>query len=145
VLGGRAIAAAVAAVAAAAGARPLAAQTARCIGVVDEPSLRLRGYLRTLVSADDPSSTAVRRATGVALLDSAEVTVVTNARTCRQVLAGVTAAFGPADVGRRLYVYTIGRDYAAFAPGAANEAGGPVVILDAKFAKRAIIAAPSVY
>jgi len=82
----------------------------------------------------------------MATADSTKVVVVTDSRTCPKILAGVNNAFKSGAVSRPLYVYVIGRNYAAFDKREVVESqGGAVVFLDSKFAPLGVILAPSVY
>lgn len=126
--------------------RPLRAQTATCIGTADSTSLRLRTYVRRLAASNDESSTRVRAVLGFVPTDPTKVVVVTDAKTCPKVLAGVNSALKSGAVSRSLYVYLIGRSYAAFDKREVVESqGGAVVFLDSRFVPLKIMLVPSVY
>jgi hypothetical protein len=126
--------------------RPLSAQTATCLGTADDSSVRLRTYLRTLVSGSDESSVQMRAALGIATMDPAKVSVVTDARTCPKILTGVNSALKTPTVSRSMYVYAIGKNYAAFDSSEVVESqGGAVVFLDSQYKLKQIVLAPSVY
>lgn len=128
------------------GGRPLNAQTATCIGTPDTTSLRLRQYVRTVAAGSDIASVRVRSRLGMATTDSTKVVVMTDSRTCPKILTGVNNAFKSGAVSRPLYVYVIGRSYAAFDKREVVESqGGAVVFLDSKFAPLGVVLAPSVY
>jgi len=128
------------------GGRPLRAQTATCIGTADSTSLRLQTYVRRVAAANDESSTRVRAMLGFAATDPTKVVVVTDTKTCPKVLAGVNSAFKSGAVSRSLYVYIVGRNYAAFDKREIVESqGGAVIFLDSRFVPLKIVLAPSVY
>lgn len=128
-----------------AAAKPLAAQTATCIATADPASLRLRTYLRALVASSDSGAVDMRTAIGLATVDSTTVSVVTDAKKCPKILAGTNAALKTPNVSRSIYVYALGKDYGVFIPGNTTTAGGIVVLLNAQYGTRDIIAAPSVH
>jgi hypothetical protein len=79
-------------------------------------------------------------------MDPTKVVVVTDTGTCQKVLAGVNNAFKAGAVSRALYVYFIGRNYAAFDKReVVASQGGAVVFLDSTFAPLTIVLVPSVY
>ena len=112
-----------------------------CVGA----DRNVRSYLRTLVASNDQSSVAVRNALALATMDSTKVAVMADARICPKILTGVDAAFQTPNVSRRLRVYSLGKNFAAFDSTVVDHAGGAVVFLDSKYALINIVAAPSVY
>jgi hypothetical protein len=126
-------------------ASPAAAQTATCVAATDSTSLRLRSYLRTLVTGSDQSSVTVRATLAITTMDSTKVVVMADTRICPKILAGVNAGFQTPNVNRRLRVYSLGKNFAAFDSTVVDHAGGSVVILDSRYVVNKIIAAPSVY
>ena len=78
--------------------------------------------------------------------DSTKVVVVTDTRTCPKVLTGFNNAFKSGAVSRSLYVYSIGKNFAAFdSADVGDSQGGAVVFLDSRLAPLKIVLAPSVY
>jgi hypothetical protein len=127
-------------------ARNMSAQTATCIVTPDSSSIRLRSFVRDLVTGSDESSVRVRATLGLSTMDSTKVVVLNNVKTCAKVVTGVNAALKTAPATRQLYVYVLGRNYAVFDPEVVVQSqGGAVVFLDSQFNPIDIVLAGSVY
>jgi hypothetical protein len=110
---------------------PAATSTCR---VADSTALTLRSYLRQLVTSTDPDRVALRIGIGLAAMDSTTIVQVTNSRVCDNVANGMNAALKTPNLARNLYVFSVGRSFAAQDPDRAAGEWLPLMIVDSKYA-----------
>jgi hypothetical protein len=109
------------------------------------PSLRLRAFLRQIVTGSDATATQLRASLGIAVLDSTKVILETDSKKCAKILATVNTTFQSPNLSRTLYVYDVGRGFAAWDTSAVNERGAAVAFMDAQYKLQSLYLVPSVF
>lgn len=113
-------------------ARSAGAQTTSGCRPSDDDALVLRSYLRELVTATAPDRVALRTDIGLTAMDSTRVTLVTNDRVCAKVADAINAGLQTPNVARQLYVFDVGKSFAAQDPDHPSGGYWPTMIVSAR-------------
>lgn len=115
------------------GATSAHAQTSSSCLMANAHSQQLLSYVRELVSSADPGRVQIRTALGLPAMDSTQVTLITNNRTCAKVAQGINTDAGTTGLARQLYVLSVGSYYVAQDPGHPSGEWWPKVSLDRQY------------
>lgn len=108
----------------------------------DAAAIRLRTYVRRLVTTTDSSSIVLRNKLGLKAMDSTRVSLVTDNRICDKAATGINTALATPGLTRQLYVVAAGTMYAAQDPGHPAGEWWPTHTLDNKYKVVGVVLAP---
>jgi hypothetical protein len=108
----------------------------------DMHALRLRSFVRDLVTTTDSTHIALRNSLGLKAMDSTRVTLVSDNRICDKAATGINTALATPGLVRSLYVVAAGTMYAAQDPGHPAGEWWPTHTLDNKYKLIGVVLAP---
>jgi hypothetical protein len=92
------------------------AQTSGCLPS-DGDAIMVRNDAREMIAPRFPRTTAVRDSVGFTSMDTTKIVMVSDARTCTSIVAGINAHLGTPGRVRRIHVVKMGtQGYLAFEP-----------------------------
>jgi hypothetical protein len=108
----------------------------------DAGAIRLRSYIRELVTTTAADRVQLRNKLGLAAMDSTRVVLITDDAVCDKLAQGINASVRTTGLVRQLYAVTVGSNFAAQDPGHPAGEWWPTSTLDKKYKFIAVVMAP---